>query len=188
MDPRVERTRQTVLTSARELMLADGLDAVTYARLAEHAGVGRRTLYRHWPSRTVLLHEVLGGASFPTWEPTGDLRADARRHLEQLRVALVDGPLAVIVVALAERSTTDPAVASLRTSLVESGCAPLRRLLEDAQRRGELPAGDVATRIAELEGPLFYVVCIQGGIPTDALLDDLVDRVLQTVVPDRPSQ
>ncbi len=177
MDPRTARTRQAALRSALDLLLEEGLDAVTHGRVATRADLGRRTLYRHWPTRRELLHDTLAGASFPTGRPTGDLRADVRRHLEQLRDALVDGPLATIVVALAARSATDPEIAALRTRLVEAGCEPLRELLRTHAADGD-PTFDVEVRVAELEGPLFYVVCVRGLVPDDALLDDLVDRVL----------
>lgn len=179
MDPRVGRTRHAVLDSARELMLETGLDAVTHLQVAERSGVARRTLYRHWPTRGDLLHDVLAGASYPTYTRTGDVRTDVRAHLRQLRDALVDGPLALVVMALAERSRTDPDLAALREELVEAGCAPLRELLEDARRSGELATvpDDPDTLVAEIEGPLFYVVCVRGQVPTDELLEDLVRRV-----------
>ncbi|MCY7342004.1 MAG: TetR/AcrR family transcriptional regulator [Pseudonocardia sp.] len=183
MDPRARRTRESVLRASRELLLEGGLDVITHAQVATRAQVGRRTMYRHWPSRHDLLHDTLAGASFPTIRPTGDLRADVRTHLEQLRDALVHGPLAVIVLALGERSASDPDIASLRARLVEAGCAPLRELL-GASRQPGAPAVD--TLIAELEGPLFYTVCIQGRVPDEALIDDLVDRVLASHPADGP--
>jgi AcrR family transcriptional regulator len=47
-DPRIERTRNHVLTTARR-MLADGVGLpMTFATLAQEAQVSRRTLYTHW--------------------------------------------------------------------------------------------------------------------------------------------
>lgn len=179
VDPRVVRTVDAVLTAARGLMVEAGLEAVTHQRVAQRAGVGRRTMYRHWPSRSELLHDALSGTSFPTHEPTGDLRADVRAHLEQLRDALVHGSLAFVVLALGERSAVDPEFAELRTRLVDAGCAPLRGVLRSAAERGELPGADVEQLVAELEGPLFYLVCVRGETPPDALLDALVARVAE---------
>ena len=184
MDPRIGRTREAVLQAALELLLEGGLDAVTHARVAASAHVGRRTMYRHWPTRHDLLHDALAGASFPTTQPTGDVRVDVRSHLEQLRDALVAGPLAMIVVALAERSAGDPDMAQLRSRLVQAGCAPLREMLR-AAHQASTSVVDVETQVAELEGPLFYTVCIQGRAPDDALIDDLVERVLSSVSPTR---
>lgn len=180
VDPRVERTRRAVLHGARELMLESGLDAVTHLLVAERSGVARRTLYRHWPTRGDLLYDVLAGASFPTYPRTGDVLRDVREHVLQLRDALVDGPLAHIVMALGERSRADPELAALRDELVGEGCAPLRDLLVDARDRGALltdAPDDIETIVAEIEGPLFYVVCVRGQVPSDELLDDLVRSV-----------
>lgn len=177
VDPRVVRTVDAVLTAARGLMVEAGLEAITHQKVAQRAGVGRRTVYRHWPTRSELLHDALSGASFPTYEPTGDLAADVRTHLDQLRDALVHGPLAFVVLALGERSTIDPEFAALRARLVDAGCEPLRRVLGEAAQRGDLPGADVEQLVAELEGPLFYLVCVRGEAPSDALLDSLVNRV-----------
>jgi AcrR family transcriptional regulator len=189
MDPRAERTRNAALKAALALLLQEGPAAVNHARVAERSGVGRRTMYRHWATRRDLLHDTLSGASFPVSDFTGDVTADVRRHLEQLRSALVDGPLAGIVITLAANNGRDPELESLRSRLVEAGCAPLRRIL--GQRSGSPPGTGHGTEhiellIAELEGPLFYCVCIKNEIPSDALIDDLVDRVLSVTRAPRP--
>lgn len=179
MDPRRERTQSLVLVAGRDLFAEEGLDAVTYSRIANRSGVGRRTLYRHWPHRAELIRDVLGGTSFATWRPTNDLRSDVRTHLEQLRAALVDGPLATIVLTLGERGRRHPDVAELRDRLMTDGCAPLRELLLRAAADGELAPDAPSAEIlaAELEGPLFHLACLQGRAPDDALLDDLVARL-----------
>lgn len=47
IDPRIGRTRQHVLTVARE-MLTERKEALTFTLLADRALVSRRTLYTHW--------------------------------------------------------------------------------------------------------------------------------------------
>jgi AcrR family transcriptional regulator len=51
VDPRVVRTRLAVLEAATMLLRTEGPGAVTHARVAEAAGVGRATIYRHWPDQ-----------------------------------------------------------------------------------------------------------------------------------------
>jgi AcrR family transcriptional regulator len=143
--------------AARELLLGGGLDAVTHLEVARRSGVGRRTVYRHWPDRVDLLHDVLAAAEFPHADVTGELRADLVAHLDALRIALVDGPLAFVIHALNERAAVEPSLAPLRDRLTEEGCAPVRALLRDAVATGRLPADlDVDEAAAELEGPVFY--------------------------------
>jgi AcrR family transcriptional regulator len=52
--------RESLLTAAAELFTARGTD-VSYEEIAERAGVGRATLYRHFPTREALLAGLLDG-------------------------------------------------------------------------------------------------------------------------------
>lgn len=180
MDARTARTRAAVLTAGRDLLTLGGLEAVTHLAVAGAAGVGRRTVYRHWPARQDLLHDVLASTSAPSWQESDDLITDVREHLRQLREALVHGPLALVTAALAERSEVDPSYRPLRDRLAASGCAPLRERLTRAAAGDELPPDtDVDVLLARLEGPLFYEVLVRGVDPSDALLEEAVRSVEQ---------
>ncbi len=183
MDARITRTRTAVLDAARAVLLADGLAAVTPTRVAEVSGVARRTIYRHWPSPDDLLHDALAGASFPTYERTGDLATDLHAHLEQLRAALTHGPLAYILHALGERAAIEPTLASLRARLVDSGCAPLRDLL--AEHGASVPLIDEL--VLDLEGPVFSAVLVHGVPVTDEHLVRLVATTTERVGASRGS-
>jgi AcrR family transcriptional regulator len=58
-DARIARTRTEVLSAARQLHREFGADAVTHVRVAELSGVGRTTIYRHWPDTASLLIDAL---------------------------------------------------------------------------------------------------------------------------------
>lgn len=73
-----QRNREALLTAAREMFAASGLDA-PLDEIARRAGVGNATLYRHFPSRAALVESVFH-----------DLLADTRRSGEEAR-ASVDG-------------------------------------------------------------------------------------------------
>lgn len=179
VDPRVERTRAQVLATARELFLTDGLAALTHLEVSRRSGVGRRTLYRHWPTTDDLVHDTLASADFPRGERIGDLDADLRAHLRALRRALVDGPLAFVIHALGERATIRPELRDVRDRLVTEGCAPIREILRDAIADGALPADlDVEAAAARLEGPLFYRALVLAEPIPESAVDDLVDAFL----------
>ena len=88
IDPRVARTRRDVLAAAREVLLEDGWERVTLARVAERSGYARTTLYRHWPQRLDLLRDLIGEeVRLLHTTPAGDLReAVTRAPLDSLMV------------------------------------------------------------------------------------------------------
>lgn len=180
MDPRVERTRTKALGAAQQLLLDEGIDSVTHVRVAEASGVGRRTLYRHWPDQRALLHATLSLTRAPDHDVSQGLREGLTAHLNALTGALVDGPLAYIVATLHERSVHDTSFAALRDELVAAGCAPLEQLLIGAATSGELPADlDVDSAVAQLEGPVFHRAMLHRRRTAEDQVDQLVDRFLE---------
>jgi AcrR family transcriptional regulator len=80
--PRTRMTRQArreqILDVASRLIQRGGLNAVTMERVAEHAGVSKRILYRHFANADELLVELL--------------RREVLRSRSQIRESLVSNP------------------------------------------------------------------------------------------------
>jgi AcrR family transcriptional regulator len=64
-DRRTVRTRQALLGAFVELMFSDGFDAISVARIAARANVGRSTFYLHYRSREDILKATLSRPSAP---------------------------------------------------------------------------------------------------------------------------
>lgn len=100
---RSRRTRQALLAAARTILEEDGFDALTMGRVAERAGVTRRSVYLHFASPTDLVNELfdyvsevedLDGSLARVWaapDPVAALRAWAA-HLADyhIRVLAID--------------------------------------------------------------------------------------------------
>lgn len=158
-DARVVRTRAAVLEAGARLLFTEGWHAVTHLRVAEEAGVGRATMYRHWPAVEDLLSDVLVDCQEP-WEagpPTGDLHADLVAELDTFADALQQSKLPEIIVAAMERASTDPRVQAMHDSMTEISRTPLWTVVAAAIERGELePTLDKQTAAAHTLGPLLY--------------------------------
>jgi AcrR family transcriptional regulator len=59
--PGTRDARQRILDAAAELVIDGGLDAATPAAIAERAGAGKMSLYRHFPGKDELVAEALAG-------------------------------------------------------------------------------------------------------------------------------
>lgn len=58
-DPRVQRTQTALAKAMIALTLERGYAAITIRDLAERAGIGYATFFRHYPDKAALLDEVL---------------------------------------------------------------------------------------------------------------------------------
>lgn len=58
-DPRARRTRARLIQAIQELVLEGGLERLTHQAIAERSGIGRATVYRHFPERRDFMWSVL---------------------------------------------------------------------------------------------------------------------------------
>lgn len=182
LDPRMERTRRSVLTAALDILHQEGWDALTQARVAESAGVGRATVYRHWPRVSDLLFDTLSEAELKKHTiPTDDLRHDLINELLIFKKSMTKGQTGRIMTALIDRAEWDSDIAAVRRRLVAKGTGLLEQILQKARDRGELPhSGDNQLLIAQLVGPLTFRRFFTGQPITTRFVTDVVNQVLRT--------
>lgn len=135
-----EATRQRILTAARACLTATPLLAVSLERIAQRAGVARRTIYQIFGSRVGLFEaleqDLLQRGGFAEVQAAFDDNTDARRILEQMLpacVRLLEREQAILR-ALYLQALIDPAAASLTQRIDEGrigGMRYLARLLEE---------------------------------------------------------
>jgi AcrR family transcriptional regulator len=180
-DPRIHRTRTAALSAAREVLIEEGWDAVTHARVAERAGVARATMYRRWPDRAALLQDTLATEVIIQHAiPSGDLRVDLVHELGAFRDRLADDAWTPILTALIDRSEWDPDIMKVKRSLVRLHLHSLRALIEDASIANMLPRLlDPDFGVAQLIGPLLYHRVISSEGFTYAMVEKLVDDFLR---------
>jgi AcrR family transcriptional regulator len=179
-DPRAARSRAAAIAAAQELLVEQGWSAVTHVAVAARSGIGRTTLYRHWPDAAVLIKDAIAQRiSTAHTTPTGDLRKDLADELDGLRRMLHDPVSETGMRALIDRSGVDPAFAGLKKALHQEGTRVFRLLIEDAKSRGELPPGlDTDLAIDQLAGPLMYRRLLAGGTFGPGFVSQVVDGFL----------
>jgi AcrR family transcriptional regulator len=178
MDPRVVRTRQAVFHAAHGLLAEGGPDAVTHSAVAERSGVGRATLYRHWPRRQDLIGDIVRQEAPPPPAPwAGELRADLTTALTHAANVLASPAEATRLITLADRAQRDADARQLAAMVRERH--PVRAALELAHQNGQL-ARDVSIEEAQalLLGPILYQR-LWATRPIDA---GFIDRVVGAFV------
>ncbi len=141
---------EAVLLAARTLLAEVGYQQTTISAIARTAGVNTPAIYRRWPSREALIEEAVHGpGGHPLPRSTGDLRVDLTTwvHIFLVRAAR-PAARAGVPGLLADSRTVEA-----RQRLLAIG-APVRAafqdLLDDAVRRGEIPAGADAMFLFDL--------------------------------------
>src|SRR6266700_3594174 len=158
-DPRAARSREAILAAAFDLLAREGPGAITHQRVAQQAGVGRATVYRHWAAPEDLLRDVLFSAELPFF------------------ATLALPPVASLAIALMEQTRSGGAGARPHrhiTAITERLAAAFA-LAVDA---GELDtAPDAALAAAHMIGPLVYRTTPQAAPVPDRLLTAVIDAV-----------
>ena len=166
-----------MLRAAIEIVIADGLDALTQPNVARRAGYSKATVYTHWPDRLDLIRDAFAlFGEMPHHEPVGDLRADLIGELHSFRRAMKQHRLDRVLAVLAEGSTAQPELVPIRDRFVADGERPVRSLLAPHLRGARLDAA-----VLMLSGAIVHAALMHGELPTDAIIARTVDAVMAMI-------
>lgn len=184
-DPRIVRSRATILAAAVALLQDEGYRGFSVEGVSARSGVAKSTIYRHWPERQVLLLDAFRSVKFPPehaprFAPTADLYADLVREMRGLAAGLTSSDWVEVLPAIIEAAEREPEFLALARVFVEERRAPVRQRVELAVREGDLPGdSDVDLLLSQLGGPLFYRRLIaHQPVDDHAMIDRLVRQVL----------
>ncbi len=180
-DPRVLRSKATILEACAELIAEEGFAGVSIEAVSARSGAAKTTVYRHWPSREALCIEAFGACAGPhsPLPDTGALRDDLVAVLSGLAERLNDPSWTASVTSLLDAAGRDPELAELHRATVADRRRALTGVLERAMERGDLAPGlDLETATALLAGPLFYRGIVSREPLDDAFVASVVDAAL----------
>ena len=175
--PSRHTTRDRALTAARAAILEISPGRTTMVEVSRRSGVGRTTLYRHWPDISALVADLL------TRELTGVVE---RVGPDLLEGSVHDaGELARLLCAMADEVRTDPLLDALRRH--ESGMLAeyvFRRLgtsqhrligfLRDVLARAIAADARLAGRDPDRMATMLYLA-VQGAVLSAPLADPPLD-------------
>ena len=157
-DPRIQQTRQLVLSATLALMAEHGSGAITVERIAERSGVARSTIYRRWPDLPRLYFEAfrqLRGQD--AQELSGDASVDLANYIRATAAHLNDPTYFSIVVFLLANAAVSEHYAELHLELFDRdtsrGAAVFRSGIEHGWIRPDVDVWEAADVV---RAPLVY--------------------------------
>ncbi|NDI48071.1 TetR/AcrR family transcriptional regulator [Goekera deserti] len=180
-----EQTRRRVFLAVGALVERLDHRSVTVDAVARASGVGRSTIYRHWPSRQVLVLEAYSWTTnrVTPLPDTGDVVEDLRVYLSELAFCTSFGGAAPTVAGLLVDALEDAEFAvAFRRVLVGERRRAFATILARGQQRGQVrPDLDRDAAVDALYGALHHRL-LMSGQPVDgpfvAALVDVVTRGL----------
>lgn len=188
VDPRVQRTRERVLTATRELLSEGGLEAATVNAIATRSGVNKTTVYRNWPDPHELVHEALSSLGTPPGLPdTGHLRTDLIELFGGLAANLQRPPWDRLLPSVIGAAACDGQTREFHGALTRSRRDGARIIIERAIDRGELSPQTSNTDVIEsIVGPLYYRILMTKEPVAATDLEAIVDRSLSWIASPAP--
>ena len=158
-DPRIERSRQVILRAALDELGEAGYGAFTIESVAARAGVGKSTIYRHWPGKLALIADAFEAAHQHAAPPLDGLtaREALERLLRHVAEVVTDPAFAAPIPALIEGAERDPRLREFRHRYSALRRESLTSLITQGIADGEFrDCADTELAAQALLGPIFY--------------------------------
>lgn len=153
------RVRAQILAATVELVARDGIAGFRYEEVAESAGVHKTSVYRNWPDREELVVEALlrYAEDLASVADTGDIHRDLVDFLLALAGGL-ETPFGRTLEQAIQPARQSPTVRQALARTLDQRMAAMRRRVDTAVDRGELPPVDSAFLGEMVFGPVRLIV------------------------------
>jgi AcrR family transcriptional regulator len=179
--PRSDRVHRAILDAARELLIKDGYTRLRLEHVAAHAGVGKATIYRRWPSKEALAQALLADLAAPhiAIEETGDTREEMLAAVMNPLLAVTESEFGPVIRALLSQIATNPALGDpFRATVVQARREEIARMIARGVERGDLcPDADAEIATELLVGPVYFRLMFGGELNRE-FAERIVDNVL----------
>jgi AcrR family transcriptional regulator len=180
--PRSEEARKAILLNTLALLKESGFADLSIESIAAHAGVGKATVYRWWPSKASLVMDAFVSVAEQElrYPPTGPAEKAIREQMKRWTL-IFGGPLGRIIAAVIGAGQSEPEMLeAFQNYYVEPRRREARELLRQAMKNGEIrPDLDPDMILDILYGPLYLRLLIKSG----PLTLDFIDQVFEIVWP-----
>ena len=180
--PRSARAHQAILDAFLTDLVREGFADVRLEHVAAHAGVGKATIYRRWPSKEALALDLLMRLAAPHIgiEDVGDTRAELLAAVTNAMRAVTETPFGPVIRALLSQIAINPALGDpFRASVVQGRRDEIARVVRRGISRGDLRTdADIDVAAELLVGPVYFRLMF-GGDLTQVFAERVVDSVVR---------
>ncbi|MBB4917298.1 TetR/AcrR family transcriptional regulator [Streptosporangium saharense] len=179
-----------ILEAALAMAREDGLARVSIEGIAARAGVGKRTIYRWWPSKGAVvldawaqrleerLHRRLEATQ------TDDFEADLKLMVKDAWIDTIGDTRGVLASIVAEAQHDPDLAAEFRKRLISPASALVAERIRRAQADGQVAADIDPYRAIELiYAQLYYRLLIVPGPHDEAYVNDVADLAMRGLRP-----
>ncbi len=164
--PRSQAAHDAILNTAFRLVTERGFRAVSMNEIAAAAGVGKMTVYRHWPNKAALVMDslVISIGSETAFPEASSAVERLRRQLD-LQVAFFRSSRGNLIRSLVAEAQSDPELAgAFRDRWLNPRRAGVRQIMQAAIAEGSLRTDlDIDAAIDLLYGSLYYRLLLASG-------------------------
>ncbi|GHO56113.1 MULTISPECIES: TetR/AcrR family transcriptional regulator [Ktedonobacter] len=179
---RSDQAHRAILQAAREVLEQVGYRAMTIEAIAERAGVGKKTIYRWWPSKAAVALEALTSHTEVQvlFSDTGSLEGDLLAYFE-LSFSGLRGKSGTVLSGLAAEAQLDPEFArEFQRTFIVPRKQELVALLQRGVQRGELAPDTNLEVLADLiYGAKWYRFLLYPAPLDDAFAREIVKLILR---------
>jgi AcrR family transcriptional regulator len=171
--PRSQIAHDAILKVAFHLVSKRGFRAVSVDQIAAKAGVGKMTIYRHWPNKAALVMDsLLVTIGSETAFPESESAVESLRRQLSLQAAFFRSSRGNLIRSLVAEAQSDSELASaFRERWLRPRREDVRQIMVAAIAEGSLRRDlDVNTAIDLLYGSLYYRLLLGSGSLDESFL------------------
>ena len=180
--PRSQVAHDAILKAALHLVSKRGFRAVGVDQIAAEAGVGKMTLYRHWPNKaSVVMDSLLALLGNQTAFPEADTPLESLRRQLDLQVAFFRSSRGNLIRSLLAEAQSDQELAvAFRDRWLAPRREGVRNTMRQAMAEGSLRKDfDIDTAIDLLYGSLYYRLLLGSGPLDDKFIENTYQQFLE---------
>jgi AcrR family transcriptional regulator len=179
--PRSQAAHDAVLKAALRLVTKRGFRSVSVNEIAAEAGVGKMTLYRHWPNKAALVMDsLLALIGSETDFPKAGSAIESLRQQLDLQAAFFRSARGNLIRSLVAEAQSDPELAiAFRERWLDPRREGVRQIMRNAVAEGSLRSDiDIDAAIDLLYGSLYYRLLLGSGTIDERFVDDVFHQFL----------